>query len=35
MTEKKNKENKIKEKEMWNRLAELNGEFKNIRKAEK
>ena len=28
-------ENKVKEKEMWERLSELNGEFKNIKKAKK
>ena len=29
----KKKESKIKENEMWDRLAELNGEFKKIKKA--
>ena len=28
-------ENKVKEKEMWERLSELNGEFKNIKNAKK
>ena len=28
-------ENKVKKKEMWERLSELNGEFKNIKKAAK
>ena len=27
----KSEENKVKEGEMWNRLNELNGEFKKIR----
>ena len=31
----KNEENKVKEKEMWKHLAQLNGEFKNIKKAKK
>ena len=38
-TLKKNKgkaeENKVKEKEMWQCLAKLNGEFKDIKKAKK
>ena len=28
-------ENKVKEKNMWNRLAQLNSEFKDIEKAKK
>ena len=28
-------ENKVKEKNMWNRLAQLNSEFKDIKKAKK
>ena len=28
-------ENKIKEKDMWERLVKLNGEFKDIKKAKK
>ena len=31
----KAKENKRKEKDMWERLAKLNGEFKDIKKAKK
>ena len=29
----KSEENKVKEGEMWNRLNELNGEFKKIRQS--
>ena len=32
---KKSEENKVKEGEMWNRLNELNGEFKKIRESKK
>ena len=31
----KNEENKVKEKEMWKHLGQLNGEFKNIKKEKK
>ena len=31
----KSEENKVKEGEMWNRLNELNGEFKKIRESKK
>ena len=31
----KEEETKIKEKEMWERLAKLNGDFKDIKKAKK
>ena len=31
----KSEENKIQEDEMWNRLNELNGEFKKIRQCKK
>ena len=31
--EQKSEENKVKEGEMWNRLNELNGEFKKIRQS--
>ena len=31
----KTEENKIKEKDMWERLSELNAEFKDIKKAKK
>ena len=31
----KSEENKVKESEMWNRLNELNGEFKKIRQLKK
>ena len=31
----KSEENKVKEGEMWNRLNELNGEFKKIRQSKK
>ena len=31
----KSEENKVKEGEMWNRLNELNGDFKKIRESEK
>ena len=31
----KSEENKIKESEMWNRLAELNGQFKKTRQSKK
>ena len=34
-TQKKSEENKVKEGEMWNRLNELNGEFKKIRESKK
>ena len=32
---KESEENKIKEKDMWQRLNKINGEFKNIKKAKK
>lgn len=32
---KKHEENKVKEKEMWERNAKLNGDFKNIKRAKK
>ena len=31
----KQEDNKLKEGEMWNRLAELNGEFKKIKQSRK
>ena len=31
----KSEKNKVKEGEMWNRLNELNGEFKKIRQSKK
>ena len=31
----KTEESKVKEKEMWERLSKLKGEFKNIKKAKK
>ena len=31
----KTEENKINEKDMWERLSKLNGEFKNIKKTKK
>ena len=31
----KSEENKVKEAEMWNRLNELNSEFKKIRQSKK
>ena len=31
----KTEENKINEKDMWERLSKLNGEFKNIKKIKK
>ena len=31
--QKKDKEKKIKEKQMWNRLAELNGEIKKLKRS--
>ena len=31
----KTEEIKVKEKDMWERLAKLNGKFKNIKKAKK
>ena len=31
----KSEENKVKEGEMWDRLKELNGEFKKIRQSKK
>ena len=32
---KKSEESKVKEKDMWERLAKLNGEFKEIKKTKK
>ena len=32
---KKSEKNKIREKDMWKRLSQLNGEFKSIKKAKK
>ena len=31
----KTEENRINEKDMWERLSKLNGEFKNIKKTKK
>ena len=31
----KTEENKVKEKDMWKQLSQLNREFKNIKKAKK
>ena len=33
--QRKAEENKVKEKEMWEHLSKLNGEFKDIKKAKK